>query len=117
MDTATAKSAAVQFYAVAIGPIAAAVDMGLSYATVYHACSTGHHYVLHVISVVCVLFALSGAYVGWREYQTVREYSDDGGHPLDRTHFLALMGVVASIGFALVIVALAVPKFILSPCD
>jgi hypothetical protein len=117
MDTVTAKSGMTQFYSLLIGPIAWAADLGLSYATVYHACSTGHHYVLHVISIITFVMALSGAYVGWREFETVRGADEEGGSPLDRSHFMALLGISSGFGFALVIIATAVPKFVFSPCQ
>jgi hypothetical protein len=34
------------------GPLAWAIDLGFSYVMAQHACSTGHYYVLHVITVV-----------------------------------------------------------------
>lgn len=117
MQTSAAQSAGTQLYSLLIGPLAWAADEGLSYATVYHACSTGHHYVLHIISLSCMLLALSGALQGWRQFQAVSDRSPEGGNPLDRTHFMSILGIAASIGFCVVILALAVPKFILSPCD
>src|SRR4051812_32823722 len=79
MDATTAKSPLPQFYALLIGPIAWAADLGFSYMSVYHACSTGHHYVLYVISLIALIVALTGAFVGWQEFQPVREGSDEGG--------------------------------------
>jgi hypothetical protein len=117
MDAISARSPLPQFYALLIGPIAWAADLGFSYMSVYHACSTGHFYVLHVISLIALVIALTGAFVGWQEFQAVREGTDEGGTPLDRSHFMALLGIASSIGFAVVIIASAVPRFILSPCD
>ena len=117
MDATSARSPLPQFYALLIGPIAWAADLGMSYASVYHACSTGHFYLLHVISLVALIIALTGAFVGWKEFLAVREGSDDGGTPFDRSHFMALLGLASSLGFAVVIIATAVPRFILSPCD
>jgi hypothetical protein len=117
MELSSPKSPLPQFYALLIGPLAWAADLGFSYMSVYHACSTGHFYVLHVISVIALIVALTGAFVGWQEFQAVREGSDDGGTPLDRSHFMALLGIASSIGFAIVIIASAVPRFILTPCD
>ncbi len=117
MDATTARSPLPQFYALLIGPLSWAADLGLSYANVYHACSTGHRYVLHAITVATLLLALTGAFVGWLEYQAVREGTDDGGSPLDRAHFLALLGIASSLGFAVVIIATAVPKLVFSPCQ
>jgi hypothetical protein len=117
METKTAISPLPQWYALLIGPLSWAADLGIGYANVYHACSTGHYYVLHVISLITLIVALSGAFVGWQEFQKVRDGSDEGGTPLDRAHFMALLGIAASIGFALVIIATAVPRFVLSPCE
>ena len=40
-----------------------------------------------------------------------------GGTSEDRTYFMARLGLFTSIAFVLVIVALTIPKFILSPCE
>jgi len=106
-----------QVIGVLIGPIAFGVDLLLSYMLVEHSCSTGHFYVLHVISVVCFLVVLAGAWMSWQQYQPVRDANDSGGSPRDRTHFLALLGTISSLFFAVVIIATAVPRWILSPCD
>ena len=42
-------------------------DLGLSYMLEQHSCSTGHSYVLHAISFVCFLGALSGFATGFME--------------------------------------------------
>jgi RsiW-degrading membrane proteinase PrsW (M82 family) len=117
MHTISAKSPAAQFYALLIGPFAWAGDLGCSYAFVYHACSTGHHYVLHVITGLALLFALTGAFVGWHEFRAFRDGHEEGGSPLDRSYFMAVLGIASGLGFALVIVATAVPKFVFSPCQ
>jgi hypothetical protein len=117
MEATTARSPLPQFYSLLIGPIAWAADLGLSYANVYHACSTGHHYVLHVITLIALIAALTGAYVGWQEFQAVRDADEEGGSPLDRTHFMSLLGIASGLGFSLVIIATAVPKFVFSPCQ
>jgi len=112
------KSAiSAQLIGVMIGPLAFGADLLLSYMLVEHSCSTGHFYVLHVISIVCFLIVLGGAWMSWQQYQNAREGNDEGGSPLDRSHFLGLMGTVSSLFFAVVIIANAVPRFILSPCD
>jgi hypothetical protein len=117
MDPKTAKSPLIELVSLWIGPLAAATDEVLSYSLVQHACSTGHHYVLHAITIVCFLIALSGAPLAWREYQAVRNSDDEGGTPTNRSYFLSILGMASSIGFALVIVALAVPRWVLSPCQ
>jgi len=108
---------AEQVIGLVIGPLAWGTDQIVTYALVQHTCSTGHHYVLHVMTAVFFVVAIAGALMSWRQYSQFRAGNDEGGSPFDRSHFLALLGVLSSLGFAVVIVANAVPRWILSPCD
>ncbi len=106
-------SLVVLWYGVLVGPGAWALDEGLSYAITQHACSTGQYYILHVISVICFLLAATGIAAGALE----RMAAQKAGSVRDRSLFMAHLGIVTSLTFALVIVALAVPRWILTPCD
>jgi hypothetical protein len=101
------------------GFVAWGTDLGFSYILEQHSCSTGHHYVLHVISVVCFVVALSGFLTGVADFKQLprNQVAEEGGRPLDRAYFQALLGMVFSLSFALVIIAGAVPRWILSPCE
>jgi hypothetical protein len=93
-------------------------DLGLSYVLEQHSCSTGHHYVLHVISLVCIAIALSGFGTGLSEFKQLPQNStEEGGSRFDRAHFEALLGMAFSLSFAVVIIAGSVPRWILSPCE
>ncbi|MBV9573959.1 MAG: hypothetical protein JOY93_07865 [Acidobacteriales bacterium] len=95
-----------------------AMDLGLSYMLEKHSCYSGHHYILHVISMVCFVIALSGFGTGWMEFQRFpASASEEGGSYFDRVHFQALLGMAFSLSFAVVIVAGAVPRWILGPCE
>jgi hypothetical protein len=94
------------------------VDLGLSYTLEQHSCSTGHHYVLHVISIACFVIALTGFATGLMEFRRFPGGTkEEGGSPFDRAHFQALMGMIFSLSFAVVIIAGSVPRWILSPCE
>ena len=94
------------------------IDLALSYILEQHTCSTGHHYVLHLISIVCVLIALSGFVLGYQDFKKFPpETNDHGGRRYDRAHFQALLGMAFSLAFTVVIIAGAIPRWILSPCD
>jgi len=110
-------SIAVLWWGILIGPAAWALDQGLSYAIDQHACSTGHFYVLHLASAAGFLFALTGVLVAWRQLAFVRDGPDEGGSPRDRSWFMAWLGILMSSIFGLTIIALAVTKIVLSPCD
>ncbi len=94
------------------------LDLGFSYVLEQHSCSTGHHYVLHVISIFCLALALTGFGTGWVEFgRFPGTTSEEGGSHFDRAHFQALLGMVLSLSFAVVVIAGAVPRWILSPCE
>jgi hypothetical protein len=93
-------------------------DLGLSYVLEQHSCSTAHHYVLHVISIVCLAIALTGFGTGCVEFRRFPgTTSEEGGSPFDRAHFQALLGMAFSLAFAVVIIAGSVPRWILGPCE
>ncbi|PYX32447.1 MAG: hypothetical protein DMG80_07915 [Acidobacteria bacterium] len=106
------------WWSLAAGFLAWSIDLGLSYVLEQHSCSTGHHYVLHVIDIVCLVIAISGFATGLVEFKRFPgSTSEEGGSPFDRAHFQALLGMAFSFSFAVVIVAGSVPRWILSPCE
>jgi len=103
-----------------IGPIAWLLDLGISYALTQHACSTGHFYVLHVLTWVFFVVALSGAAAAastFRHPEFPHESIKEGVRPRDRAYFQAIVGIGMSLAFAVIIIAGTVPRLILSPCD
>jgi 4-amino-4-deoxy-L-arabinose transferase-like glycosyltransferase len=102
---------------VLLGPTAAMLNEGLSYSMTQHACSTGHVYVLHVSSACCFLLASASVWIARQQLSVVGDGSEHGAGPHNRQWWMARAGVALGIGFALVIIAMAVPKILLSPCD
>ena len=106
------------WWGLAAGPLAWGLDLGSSYAVAPHACSTGHHYVLHVITWVCFLVALSGFVLAFMIHRRLPQPANAEGHlPRDRAFFLSLLGITMSLGFSIVIIAETVPRWILDPCS
>lgn len=100
------------------GFLAWGIDLGLSYILEQHSCSTGHRYVLHAISLGCIVVALSGFVTGFAEFKRFPSGTkENGGSSFDRAHFQALLGIAFSLSFTLVVIAGAVPRWILSPCE
>jgi hypothetical protein len=90
------------------------IDLGLK----QHSCSTGHYYVLHTISFVCFVIAMSGFAFGFIEMRRFpHDSKEEGGRSLDRAHFQALIGMIFSLSFAVIIIAGSIPRWILSPCE
>ena len=100
------------------GPIAFALDEVLSYAIVQHTCSTGYHWLLHFYSLLGVVLALSGFAAAFWCYLRLPENATTSGVMVEsRSRFMAIYGMAASIAFTLVIIALSIPKWAMSPCD
>ena len=106
------------WYSWLVPPLTFGADLLLSYALVPHACSTGHFYVLHLVTIVALFITASAGFFAWREYLRIPAKADDeGGSPLDRAHFMAVFGMVWAAGYIVVIIANAVPRLMISPCD
>jgi hypothetical protein len=100
------------------GFLAWGVDLGSSYVLEQHSCSTGHYYLLHVFSIICLLLALSGFATGFAGLKRLpKETSEEAGSRFDRAYFQSLLGMAFSLSFVVVIIAGSLPRWILSPCD
>ena len=120
-DVQTFRSGRVMAYlwtGILAAPIAWALDEGIGYSLVPHACSTGHGYVLHVTSALCLLVAAVAFLIAFRMFILVPPSStEDGGDPSSRSRFMAIAGMISSAVFFMVMIAEAIPRFILSACD
>jgi hypothetical protein len=107
-----------QWYGVLVGPLVFGFDLVVSYALVPHACSTGHWYVLHAMTVACLLVIFSGWFTSWALLRRIpRDMPERGDKLMSRARFMALAGLMLS-GFSIVLViANELPRFLMSPCD
>src|ERR1051326_1948307 len=75
------------WWSLVAGFAAWAFDLGFSYMLEQHSCSTGHHYVLHVISLVSLAIALTGFGTGWVEFKRFPgTTSEEGGSHRSEEH-------------------------------
>lgn len=99
------------------GPLAWGLQLGLSYSTSQHVCSTGHEYVFHVITAGAFVLSLAGLYFAHAAWRELPEHPDhESGDPIGRAKFMALCGQIFSIAFSIIVIAGAVPKWVLPPC-
>jgi hypothetical protein len=83
-----------------------------------HACSTGHQYVLHVMTVASLVIVATGFFASWSVHQRIPgEMPDRGDKMMARVRFMALLGIALTAFTAVLIIANALPRFVLSPCD
>jgi hypothetical protein len=111
-------SAVVLWIGVLTGPIAWACDLLIRYALVHWSCGAQHTGVLKLISLVTLLLVIGGGIVAGRALgRTPPRVPTDGGNPASRARFMAMLGVLTSVLFAVVVVAGAVPQWVLDACD
>jgi hypothetical protein len=100
------------------GFIAWGLDLSVSYTLRDHACSIQARYLLHAVTFACLPIALSGAIFSWHVFRRLpADKTEEGGNPHDRAHFQALLGIGFSLGFAAVVAAAAIPRWILPLCN
>ena len=87
----------------------------MGYLLVHPACLKNDMTPLHVVQILCLAAALGGGLIAWQALR--RERAGEAGGRGDRSRFLAGLGVWTSALFALVIVAQAVPSFVLHQCQ
>jgi hypothetical protein len=128
MERSEVRQTAVEFregpgalalwWGVLAGPIAFALDETLSYATVQHSCSTGAHGIEHFYTAMGILISLSGvAAAQWCYRRIPNSVSLEHGSTESRSRWMAIYGTAGSLVFILVIIALSIPKWAMSPCD
>ena len=101
------------------GPIAWALHQQVMYSLVPRICAGLNRWVLHAVSLVCILMALAGTAVAWRLWQASgpTERGEFEGELHSRIQFMAMLGVTGSLFFAMIVFAQAIPTFILDPCQ
>jgi hypothetical protein len=104
-------------FAVLAGPLAWALGLNVGYALVLPACARGAVLPLHLVSVATLLLAAAGGLVAWREWRRIGGGTpDEAGGTIARSRFMAVLGLLASAFFSLVIVAQWIASLTLDPC-
>src|SRR5205814_10179842 len=112
------RGLAVLWFAVLAGPLAWAADLGVSYALVQWTCGSQHTSVLHLMSVAALLVIAAGAVAAWRAIEEApRDAPTEGGRPVDRGKFMAVWGLLSCALFSTVVIASAVPRWVLDACQ
>ncbi|HET8657187.1 MAG TPA: hypothetical protein VFL93_16795 [Longimicrobiaceae bacterium] len=113
----TERVEAALWFAVLAGPTAWILGMLANYSLVRVACAKHSMLSLHLVSLGALLLALGGGAVAWREWRRAgSEWPGEGSGPLVRSRFMAVIGVLASAFFTLVIVAQWIAQLFLNPC-
>ena len=106
-----------QWAGVLAGPIALAADQLSSYALVKWTCGHQHPIVLHLISLGALVAIAAGAFAAWRGLaEAPPDATFEGGRPFDRGRFMAVLGLTTCALFAILVIAMAVPTWMIDAC-
>ncbi len=116
--TGAPVASTILWFGVLAAPLVWAVRLVASYALVAAVCREGSALVVHLISAAALGVSLVALLVARRSYQATRPAERSSADPwvLDRAHFMAVLGLLVSGFFALVIVAEWSGVFITDPC-
>ncbi|HET9983900.1 MAG TPA: hypothetical protein VFQ38_09950 [Longimicrobiales bacterium] len=106
------------WFAVFGAPLAWFVALVVAYALPAWACAAGRRWPLHAVYVVA-LVVCGGALLSARRIRRTTGDTEPGeaGGPLERTRFLAALGILASTLFGLVTLAQWIATFVIGPCQ
>jgi hypothetical protein len=105
-----------------LGPPALwAARLGASYLLVPYACWHGWSAALHGVTLLTLAGCLAAGWIAWRSWRGAGGEAGgggaaDAGGPAVRARFMALLGVLMSAFFALVIVAEGTANVMIDPC-
>jgi hypothetical protein len=101
------------------GPISWLTQFQLRYALVPWVCSSQNLFALHITSLVFLLLTIAGGLVCWRDWRRrgAKWPCELESGPAQRDLFLSLLGMFSTGLFSLLIIAQAIPAFLLDPCQ
>jgi hypothetical protein len=123
------KGLMLLWFSVLSAPAAWALDQLSSYALMKPVCFADAKFTLTAISLGAMALVITGALVGRSCLNRLRTTpsgapvgqvetaTDDGGRRIDRSYFMAIIGIAFNILVALLIVFATIPHFVLSPCE
>jgi hypothetical protein len=100
------------------GPIVWFTSFEARFAWAPWTCTFQTKWALHLIALAAFLVCAGLAALSWREWKALGAGGpSQSGTPLARSQFMAILGIVTSLGCAMVVVAQAIPEFVLGACQ
>ena len=98
-------------------PTMALFNVMFGFAFGHIACQTGSKLVVHVFMLVCLLLAVLGGFLAWREWNALgSETPGEARGPLGVRRFMSLAGLIGAALSVYIILAQWFPAFVLAPC-
>jgi hypothetical protein len=93
-----------------------AVHLQLNYMLVPWVCMTHHEWVLHAVTIVSLIGSAWCVYLCSTELRRKDDPDPTASPANDRSRFTAMVGMMSSALFTLLILAQDLPTFFISPC-
>lgn len=103
----------LQWFGVLLAPAAWLIQFELNYALVRWVGLHQTYWPLYLVSFVFLLIALGGFGLSWRNWQVAKHGGVGDDQANMRGRFLATIGMMVSALFSLLIIAQAIPNFVL----
>ena len=98
-------------------PVIWFVQMQTSYSLVMWACSSGRLWSIHVASLFFLILAAVPGWIGWKEWAAESgKETERVSRGAGRRRFMAMLGLMLTAIFILLIIAQAIPTFFFDPC-
>src|SRR4051812_42943577 len=106
------------WFGVLAGPVAWLLQLQASYALVLWFCAKHESLPLHLATSTFLAIAIVGGLISLGQWRSESVDEANGPEPIfDRPRFMALLGMMTSSLFALIIIAQWIPVFVLNPCQ
>lgn len=101
-----------------LAPIAWTLQLQINYSLTESFCQNGQQWILHLVSLGCLLLAATGAAIAWMTWSRLTSGSTlEGDARFVGRRFVALSGLVMSLFFILVICAMDLPVWWVGACQ
>jgi len=107
-----------QWVGLLLAPVAWSIQLEAVYLLSNYGCSGNGFLWVHVSSVICLTLAIGGGLTAlglWRESGS--QWPDSSGSAKQRRRFMAVLGILISALFSVVIIAKWLPLLVGVPCD
>lgn len=100
------------------GPLVWLCSFEARFALAPWACTFQNKWALYAVAFAALVLCLVCAAVAWREWKSMGEGGpSSAGGALARGQFMAIGGIALSVGCAMIVVAQAIPEFLLGACE
>jgi hypothetical protein len=99
-------------------PIVWAIQLQTVYLLTENSCFTGNFLPVHITSFASLILSIIGGFISWNCWtEAGAEWKNEQGGTIPRSRFMAILGLMTSALFTLIIFAQWLPTVLGVPCD